>query len=811
VRAAITSSGSVSPSPPQTAGADPVIGVSNIGRFTITPASVVNSDVATIGQQPAGIGYVVVSGFDESVGAGAVWNTNNLIVGSFGTGSLEVLDGAVVTVDFGSNPGSGDLQIGVNPDSVGTVLVSGRGSLMRIGDDTFIGYGTSGVGGSGTLIIEDEGYVVATNDVGTAVDTVTVGTRGRVELNNGRLRAEDLDNNGVIIGHGRIDGEFTISNLVGGRVEVRSGERMVVNGGATGGLGFDNDGDVVVRGGEIEFLEQFTNSNQAASVTLRDGGSVHFPTTGFGFDSTGGVLATTAGTNDIYGTVRIQGASSRILVAANSTAVFHDPVTNSGAAIDVHPGGTAVYLNGLTVSGASSVLAVHVNDPADATESGQVEVAGTAQLAGTVQVTLANGFAPLPGERFTVLRSDGLGGTAFSDATLTNPGVGIQLHPVHTATDAAVFVAGAGDKTWGVDASGASSAGGNWLGGVAPGGVDDRAAFTTIINADRTVTVDAPLTVGTLYFDDNNRYTLAGPAGITLDVTSGQARIDVRNFHGSGTHVIAAPLTLNDDTTVDVPGGSTLRIDAPMSAADSVLLSKQGAGTVNVKHVRAAALAVNGGVVRVEPTGGAPDGTSVVKSLDVTTRLDLTDNKLIVTGESIGTFSGGAYSGVSGLIASSYNSSTWTGPGITTSMPAAGPLIGTTTLAISTAAASQHAGGTFGGVSVAGSDVLVMYTYAGDLNLDGLVDAQDYGIIDNWVQFPGTSGYANGDINFDGVIDAGDYGIIDNTIQMQGPPIPVNGAAIAAVGTVQAVPEPAAAALAFVAITFGARRHRYRR
>ena len=37
----------------------------------------------------------------------------------------------------------------------------------------------------------------------------------------------------------------------------------------------------------------------------------------------------------------------------------------------------------------------------------------------------------------------------------------------------------------------------------------------------------------------------------------------------------------------------------------------------------------------LEPTGGAADGTSVVKSLGVTTRLDLTDNKLVVTGDSI--------------------------------------------------------------------------------------------------------------------------------------------------------------------------------
>jgi hypothetical protein len=102
-----------------------------------------------------------------------------------------------------------------------------------------------------------------------------------------------------------------------------------------------------------------------------------------------------------------------------------------------------------------------------------------------------------------------------------------------------------------------------------------------------------------------------------------------------------------------------------------------------------------------------------------------------------------------------------------------------------------------------------MYTYAGDLNLDGRIDAQDYGIIDNFVQFPGTRHYANGDINYDGVIDAVDYGIIDNAIQLQGPPIATSGAP--ALRGVTAVPEPAACGLVIAGVAgFLSRRPRRR-
>jgi T5SS/PEP-CTERM-associated repeat protein len=338
-----------------------------------------------------------------------VWNTNNIVVGSTGTGTLEVLGGGVVTVDFTSSPGTGDLSIGLNPDSVGTVVVSGRGSLVRLGDDTNIGHNPGGpAAGSGTLIIEDEGIVIATNDAATGTDAITIGLHGRIELSNGRLRGEVISNNGTIIGHGRIDNEQTISNLINGHVGVGGGQRLVINGGTTGSVGFDNDGEVAVVGGEIEFVEKFMNSDQAAALTLLNG-VVHFPNpaTGFGFDSTSGVLASTGGVNDIYGSVRIQGATSRIVVAGESTAVFHEPVTNSASTIEVFPGSTAVYLQGLTTTGSGSALSVHLADPEEDPDFGSVEVSGGAALDGTLEVQLAGGFIPSAGDSFQILTAAG--------------------------------------------------------------------------------------------------------------------------------------------------------------------------------------------------------------------------------------------------------------------------------------------------------------------------------------------------------------------------------------------------------------------
>jgi hypothetical protein len=74
------------------------------------------------------------------------------------------------------------------------------------------------------------------------------------------------------------------------------------------------------------------------------------------------------------------------------------------------------------------------------------------------------------------------------------------------------------------------------------------------------------------------------------------------------------------------------------------------------------------------------------------------------------------------------------------------------------------------GQTVSASDVLVKYTYAGDANLDGKVNIDDYGRIDaNVGQSGSVFGWYSGDFNFDGKINIDDYGLIDSVIGSQGP------------------------------------------
>ena len=117
---------------------------------------------------------------------------------------------------------------------------------------------------------------------------------------------------------------------------------------------------------------------------------------------------------------------------------------------------------------------------------------------------------------------------------------------------------------WNVDSNGAWSQGGNWDPTTPPDDPGAVATFGPVINAPRTVTVDAPHTVGTIVFNSASSYTIAGPAALTLTIDTGQVAIRV----DAGSHTVAAPLVLSRDLTATVtPGEAVLTLSGPITSA----------------------------------------------------------------------------------------------------------------------------------------------------------------------------------------------------------------------------------------------------
>lgn len=144
---------------------------------------------------------------------------------------------------------------------------------------------------------------------------------------------------------------------------------------------------------------------------------------------------------------------------------------------------------------------------------------------------------------------------------------------------AAVLVGASGAQaaTWNVDAAGNWNTGTNWNAAV-PNAIGAQADLTFDISVARTVTLDVPVTLGTLNIGDSagtaTVYTLAGTATnkLTMDTSSGNAVI--QQTATAGADIISAPITLNSNLDIYSSGpGKTLALNGTITT---------GGGNINI-------------------------------------------------------------------------------------------------------------------------------------------------------------------------------------------------------------------------------------
>jgi hypothetical protein len=369
----------------------------------------------------------------------------------------------------------------------------------------------------------------------------------------------------------------------------------------------------------------------------------------------------------------------------------------------------------------------------------------------------------------------------------------------------------------------------NWLGGV-PNASGAIANFYKTNTTTRTVTLDGSKTIGALSFNSGFGYTISAGTGGSLTLNNGASAANVTV--PTGSHSIGVPMILSGSATFNIAG--VLSLTSGLSSTASGTITRSGAGTLNISGTQSYAssetFAATGGTTNLNSNSGMNFGLSVtgasinvnaaqtIAAININTsghvisnaagnminaaslsinggQLNLTDDAMVVRSGTLGTPSSGTYNGLTGLVQSGKNgngASNWNGNGIITSMTAAKGAGPRTTIGI--ANASDALGFTSGtrtwrGQTVDASAILLMYTYDGDANLDGKINADDYFQIDSSMNKPSTmTSYARGDFNYDGKINGDDYFIIDMNFAGQGasfgdlPP-----------GGVNVVPEPSTA------------------
>jgi len=168
------------------------------------------------------------------------------------------------------------------------------------------------------------------------------------------------------------------------------------------------------------------------------------------------------------------------------------------------------------------------------------------------------------------------------------------------------------------DVSGNWSTTTNWNTGTPSNVMDAVAGFLGNATQNRTVTVDSPVTVGTIILDNAaHSFTLVGSStnSITMSSLSGESAITVEH----GTHVISAPIVLASNTTVTVANATdTLTLSGDISDLSVIngvntglTLEGSGALILGGDNSYTGGTTVNSGRLYATTADALPDGTSV--------------------------------------------------------------------------------------------------------------------------------------------------------------------------------------------------------
>ncbi len=257
------------------------------------------------------------------------------------------------------------------------------------------------------------------------------------------------------------------------------------------------------------------------------------------------------------------------------------------------------------------------------------------------------------------------------------------------------------------------------------------------------------------------------PGGLTTTANA------VVTKSGAGAMVVRGAQSHGTGARLQLDGGSiALNTDAG-SASSRTLTIAASAGSLTLgstQHV--ASFSTTGTAIATLMAGG--NKVLVTDSISATgsAKLDLKDGALIVRNGVVGGWDGSKYTGIAGLVDAGRNLGAWDGFGIVTTQSNAILPKMRTTLATMKASEVEGATSTFRGETVTSGDVIVAYTWGGDANLNGMIDADDFFRIDSHVgQSAGAFGFSNGDFNYDGLVNGDDYFVLDSNYNAQGSPL----------------------------------------
>jgi hypothetical protein len=316
-----------------------------------------------------------------------------------------------------------------------------------------------------------------------------------------------------------------------------------------------------------------------------------------------------------------------------------------------------------------------------------------------------------------------------------------------------------GPPQWAPNASGDWNVASNWTGGVVPNAVGAEADFFGAIYTNHTVYTDAPVTVGTINFNNANTYEVTGTGSLTLQASTGNAQVIVQQ----GTQEINLPTTIASNTVFNVAAGANLIVANPITINSGESLTQTGAGTVTYQSI--ITVNSNGAIAFADSTHAhelslASGATATlggpvleVDSISNLGTINILNNKMLIN-----------YGSGPDPIASI---AAWVKNGF---YDLAGPQIISSDIAADDAASGLSYGIGYADSADPGNPanlpsgtIEVMFTLLGDANLDGTVNSEDFTLFSEHLGQSGQT-WDDGDFNYDGTVNTEDFTLFSHNL-----------------------------------------------
>jgi autotransporter-associated beta strand protein len=523
-----------------------------------------------------------------------------------------------------------------------------------------------------------------------------------------------------------------------------------------------------------------------------------------------------AGTAVIQSTGALAQAGFVDLGSANRTLT----INNGSAAIDVMITAGIVGTGGLTKAGAGTLQLTGANSYTGATTVN----------AGTLTATGASALGASTGALTVANPNTGAGTNVVLNLSAT-------VATTKASLSGSISAPSSGTNTVTINNGGQLFTINQTVGGAFPGVIAGTGGFalgslstsTLTLSGANTYTGGTTINAGTLAYGASNVLANSGAvnvAGGTLNIgafndTVGAVTLTSGAISGTTGTLTGSSYAVQSGTISANLGGGAAALTK--STAGTVTLSGansySGGTTVNAGTLIAAhssAFGTDGLTVAAGATARMQAGLGAAMALSTvgTTgsgQFDLTNNSLVVKNSSL--------AAVQAEIAKGFNQGAWSGTGGINSSAAANDSAHVTAIGIASNAVLNRS--IFKGVTgLDADDVLVKYTYYGDTDLNGAVSLDDFTLFLGGYQSGGTT-WLRGDFDYSGLVTLDDFTLFLRGYQNQGAPLTeleqaVRSAAATPeqvatlIATMQAVPEPATAALLAVAGTCGLRTRRRR-